>query len=119
MKERVQTVFLDNYANAYALVSEEDAVWLRQWLWHKTKERHGRIYARRTIKVNGRSRSIYMHREIMIRSGIVPPSSDHFLVDHINGDGLDNRRSNLRWATASDNSLNINGYYWRQLTLPL
>lgn len=42
---------------------------------------------------------IKMHRQIMN-----PPSG--MMVDHINGDKLDNRRSNLRVCTAAENSRN-------------
>ena len=45
------------------------------------------------------SKLIYMHRRIM-----VPP--DGLVVDHIDGDGLNNRRSNLRVCTQAQNMLN-------------
>jgi len=41
----------------------------------------------------------FMHRWLM-----EPP--DDLVVDHINGDGLDNRRANLRICTAEENFLN-------------
>jgi len=40
-----------------------------------------------------------MHRQL-----IQPP--DGYVIDHINGEGLDNRRANLRFATVAQNAWN-------------
>lgn len=56
-------------------------------------------YACHTYKENGKTKSISMHRYIAI-----PPQT--FEVDHINGDKLDNRKSNLRIVTPAQNKWN-------------
>jgi HNH endonuclease/AP2 domain len=59
-----------------------------------------RVYAARgEYKGNGRSKTIYLHRDISC-------AQKGMEVDHINGDGLDNRKSNLRLATKSQNLCN-------------
>jgi hypothetical protein len=48
---------------------------------------------------NGRWSAARMHREIF-------GACDGQLVDHVDGDGLNNRRSNLRIATRAENNRN-------------
>jgi hypothetical protein len=62
--------------------------------------RHGRTwYARRTVSVGGKQRVVRLHREVL-------RAEPHQRVDHINGDGLDCRRSNLRFASVTENNQN-------------
>lgn len=60
---------------------------------------NGGMYARRIIYNNGQRLYSYLHREIL-------GAPAEATVDHINGDGLDNRRANLRLATHSQNHAN-------------
>jgi hypothetical protein len=80
----------------YALVDDQDALLVSSFTWTCLKTR-GKEYAVTTVE----DKTIYMHRLIM-----QPP--DYLQVDHINGDGLDNRRTNLREATGSQNQGNTN-----------
>lgn len=68
-----------------ALVDDQDA-YLAEYKWRVVTPKAFNHYAVR--QVNGRT--VYMHRVIL---------SDAPMVDHVNGDGLDNRRQNLRPAT--------------------
>lgn len=71
---------------------------LSQFRWYaKAKDR--RVYAARTQRINGVSKTIMMHREIIE----VP---DGMFVDHIDRNTLNNRRDNLRLATKSQNNWN-------------
>jgi|SRR3972149_10393518 len=77
-----------------AIVDNKDYLALSKYKWHFS---HG--YAKRMGKENGRNKAIYMHRVIF---GIAQGKD----IDHINGDRLDNRKSNLRLATDSQNQAN-------------
>lgn len=95
-----------------AIVSAEDYAWLTQWRWNLLRSRRWRfgekLYARRSgprDSVTGRPTTILMHVAVIERAGQVCPGDD-FTVDHGNGDGLDNTRGNLAWATKSRQSAN-------------
>lgn len=82
-----------------AIVDAADYEWLNQWKWCATS--NGRTwYAVRWVSGGGRKRvAIFMHRVILgIEKGL--------FVDHIDHDGLNNRRANLRPVTNSQNLAN-------------
>ena len=66
------------------------------WYVHKETDNLSYVWAR---KANGKY--IKMHRLIM---GLTEVDSIH--VDHVNGDGLDNRKCNLRLVTHQQNIFN-------------
>lgn len=81
----------------FAEVDEIDFEWAMQWKWCMSPS-----YAvRKGPKIGGKQSTIYMHVEIGRRGGLLGP-----LIDHIDGDGIDNRRSNLRSATKAQNCQN-------------
>ena len=80
------------------LVDDVDHDWLLQWKWH-----YENGYARSFKKVNGRPRQIKMHRMIMEH---YQHDLAGFEVDHKDGNGLNNQKSNLRIATRSQNAQN-------------
>jgi len=60
----------------------------------------GKLYVARTININGKYKKISMHRQII---GKIPIGKE---VDHINHNGFDNRRCNLRICSRSQNAKN-------------
>ena len=96
----------------FAKVDDEDWEALLVFKWQYT----GRGYARRTVTTVGGTQVIsYMHREILN----APPDKQ---VDHINGDRLDNQKTNLRLCSRAENARNrvmkfpgtskYKGVYW-------
>lgn len=89
--------------NLVTLVDDEDYDWLNQWKWSitYTPTQRGKIfYARR----NENGKNIKMHRQIL---GLTAYET---LSDHIDGNGLNNQRSNLRIASRSQNNSNKQPY---------
>jgi hypothetical protein len=74
----------------YTYVDAEDFEWLNQWHWHAYGGYAGRCE---------KGKRVYMHREIM-----QPPEG--MVVDHVNGNGFDNTRANMRNVTREDNMHN-------------
>jgi len=75
------------------VIIDEKFEYLSGYKWHLSAKR----YASRRDKKTGKM--VSMHREIM-------KAKDNECVDHINGNGLDNRIKNLRLCTHQENIRN-------------
>lgn len=99
-----------------ALVDEEDYELVSRYQWYLDAKGYAITNWRRS---SGARTTMKMHRLIM-----GTPPFDGAQVDHINGDRLDNRQANLRWATGRQNKANagkpvtnVSGYkgvVWRE-----
>lgn len=87
----------------FALVDAEDFEWLNQfsWVYAKGYARSG-IYNPEIQKTRLHS----MHRMITKPSGTSSRGYADVIVDHINGNTLDNRKANLRFTNVSGNLQN-------------
>lgn len=85
-----------------AIVDDEDYEYANQWRWHARRGKgKNTFYASRGMycKDTRKMDILLMHRVIL-------RTPDGKLTDHINGNGLDNRKENLRICSASENSSN-------------
>lgn len=84
-----------------ALVDDSDYVRVNQFKWQANLDKKtSRWYAKRSQRVNGKGTTIMMHRFIL---GVTDSKIE---VDHLNHDGLDNQRYNIRECTKSQNQQN-------------
>ncbi len=84
----------------FAKVDDSDYDFLNKWKWTAVKDtktfyatRHGKF------SVEGNRNLVYMHRVIL-------KTPKKLKTDHIDGDGLNNQRKNLRVCTDSQNAQN-------------
>ena len=87
----------------FALVDNEDYNWLNQWKWGANKGGNTYYAIRNSSGKLTKRKTILMHREIL-------KALKEMECDHINHNGLDNRRLNLRLATKSQNAKNRISY---------
>lgn len=93
-------IHLSGYGGGrFALIDDEDA-WLSRYAWKAVRRVRADgtevFYATRRPSVGGERKDVFMHKVLCEASE----------VDHVNGDGLDNRRKNLRPATKAQNQYN-------------
>lgn len=81
-----------------ALVDDEDYERVSQFQWYAAP--HSKTWRAMTpMMCNGKKKMVYLHRFIL-------NAPDGISIDHKNGNALDNRRDNLRFATTSQNMQN-------------
>lgn len=103
-------------------VSDEDFDHLNQWSWCPVKSTRT-CYAGYSLKVNGQSVMVLMHRVICERMGFDLVNKE---IDHQDYNGLNNQRTNLQVVTKainqqrsrirSDNSSGVKGINFCDLT---
>lgn len=100
--------FKINNCDDLVLIDAEDLEKVSQWNWCASyrKRRDGTKYVDSVRCTSRRNNRIKLHKFICDAPGI---------VDHVNGNPLDCRRSNLRPATASQNKANT-GPNWNKTT---
>lgn len=91
------------YGNRIAIVDDEDYEELSKYNWYVQKSKNTCYAYRRGLKSDQEKRfSISMHRSVL---GVIYTDADK-VVDHENGNGLDNRKENLRLCVGYENSRN-------------
>lgn len=81
----------------FAFVDDRDFKRVNRFKWFAAKC-SGRWYAGRKIRTNGGRKNLYLHRYILGE----PKSA----IDHIDGNGLNNTRKNLRLCSGQQNNWN-------------
>jgi hypothetical protein len=89
-----------------ALVDDDDFERVSTYIWFADRNKGKMWYGKRNILNDiGRRSTQYMHRFIL-------DAPKGVQVDHINGDGLDNRRDNLRLCNNAQNHANLQTPSW-------
>ena len=81
-----------------AMVDDADFTMLSEHRWYARQTTPGRFYAVRYERRAGVRFAVYMHRSVC--DGLTEERNH---VDHIDGDGLNNQRSNLRACNPHEN----------------
>lgn len=92
-----KTIKVPLIGGGFALIDPCDAFLARQYEWRRGGTNNN--YAASLVKNGKTVQTFYLHRVI---TGAGPGE----IVDHVNGDGLDCRRANLRKVDGSENNAN-------------
>lgn len=83
----------------YAIVDADMYEQLIKYKWHAIKKPNT-YYAATSVRVcKGKQKNIFMHR-------LINETPDGFVTDHVDGNGLNNCKDNLRTATTNQNMHN-------------
>lgn len=89
----------NNDSNGIAIVDKKDYGKVKQYRWCVAKSLNVSYVATSTINKQGKRTTLRLHQLIM-------KSQKGQIIDHINRNGLDNRKMNLRFCTPQQNCWN-------------
>jgi hypothetical protein len=90
----------------YALVDEDDFERLNKHKWLCSNVR-GKLYAKKAEKARRSEKSkTGFYANVIPMTNIILGLRRGIIIDHINGDSLDNRKQNLRVVTVQQNNMN-------------
>jgi len=92
-----------NDGYVYSLIDKDDYAKINEYSWHYISN----AYIGHTVVVDGKRIVLYLHNIIMGRLEH-PGKGATETVDHINRNGLDNRKENLRIISQTEQNLNQN-----------
>lgn len=116
IKEDEEGTYIEITSKTYGIkkcyIDKEDIEKVQECKWSLKKNKRIKVenvfYVRGDFKINGIWKQFYLHRYLL-----EPEKGLH--IDHIDGDPLNNRRSNLRAVTNQENHFNrkaVKGYCW-------
>jgi hypothetical protein len=95
----MKILYQDSYI--YSIIDREDFIKIKDITWHYISNG----YVSHTAPDNGKRKELYLHNLVMGRLGF-PGKGTTESIDHINRNGLDNRKENLRLVTQSSQNIN-------------
>lgn len=79
----------------FALVDDEDYEYLNQWKWQSMKSKNGNVFY-----------AIRSDKRIKNKRSVIMKTPEELITDHIDHNGLNNQKFNLRNCTQSQNCMN-------------
>jgi hypothetical protein len=92
---RLIDISTPKYPDSWVKVDDEDYDYINQWKWFRDSVG----YATRCFCTDGKHKQVRMHK-------FITGTDSKTIIDHANGDALDNRRCNLRECSQRENLQN-------------
>lgn len=83
------------------IIDKEDFIKVKDYSWHYIAN----SYISHGLQIDGKKKELYLHSMVMGRIAF-PGKGSKESIDHINRNGLDNRKENLRLVTQSAQNIN-------------
>lgn len=101
--EKEYTIMKIRFNDGYikGLIDKEDFIKVKDYSWHYVANG----YISHGLQIDDKKKELYLHNMVMGRIGF-PGKGTKESIDHINRNGLDNRKENLRLITQSAQNIN-------------